>query len=211
LALVATVLGRGLLRRYPAFAALILFYPLRAITLLVLAGRISNDVYHPLFSVLAGAELLLKAFLMVELAIHGISELGGWTRRRTLVLIASLLCGCALAGLFLVLVPEPQSAGRMDVLWASLMVALFALLGKGLHSRNLRSIAAGLAAFAAILLISLAGKAHALLDRSQAQYLGWSYLPAVGYILIVIFWLLALRREPGPVATSPAPVLTGSS
>src|SRR5271154_827542 len=66
-ALAVEVFRRGIARRFPCFAALICFYPLRAGLLFVLAGRIDADVYNPLFSALAFTEILLQVAIAVEL------------------------------------------------------------------------------------------------------------------------------------------------
>jgi hypothetical protein len=64
------------------------------------------------------------------------------------------------------------------------------------RSRNLLCIVAGFAGFAAIQLAALASKAYAIKKHHAGAYIGWSYVPAIGYLAVVVFWLIGLKRQP---------------
>ena len=76
------------------------------------------------------------------------------------------------------------------------MIAPFAVALKYARSVNPTRIAAGFAAFSLIQLAASFGRAHAFLKHDAGWYLGWSYAPGVGYLAVVIFWLISLRTEP---------------
>jgi hypothetical protein len=48
---------------------------------------------------------------------------------------------------------------------------------------------------------TLAGRTAAFLHRDAGQYVAWFYLPAVGYLAIVVFWLIALQNESEQIRT----------
>lgn len=213
-ALAVEVFRRGIARRFPCFAALICFYPLRAGLLFVLAGRIDADVYNPLFSALAFTEILLQVAVVVELLWRVSRETGDGeasaqetsaqetrigrrksTRRRWIALVVLLgVAGC-LTWLVLKFTPARAPVDRVQVFVWFVMIALFAAALKYAQSANPVRIAAGFGAFSFIQLAASFGRAHSFLTHDAGWYLGWSYAPAVGYLAVVIFWLVSLRRE----------------
>jgi hypothetical protein len=76
-----------------------------------------------------------------------------------------------------------------------LMIAPFFVALKYARSVNPVRIAAGFAAFSLIQLAASFGRAHAFIKHDADWYLGWSYAPGVGYLAVVIFWLISLRQE----------------
>jgi hypothetical protein len=75
------------------------------------------------------------------------------------------------------------------------MIALFAIVLRKARSANPARIAAGFAAFSLIQLAAAFGRIHAFAKHDAGWYLGWSYIPAVGYLAVVIFWLVSLRKD----------------
>jgi hypothetical protein len=199
-ALAVEVFRRRIAPRFPCFAALICFYPLRAGLLFVLAGRIDADVYNPLFSALAFAEILLQAAIAVELIWRISRETGvkfqKSTRRLGIALFVLLGIAGSLTWLVLKFTPARAPADRIQVFVWFVMIALFAVALKSARSANPVRIAAGFAAFSLIQLAASFGRAHAYFKHDAGWYLGWSYAPAVGYLAVVIFWLISLRNEP---------------
>jgi hypothetical protein len=198
-ALAVAVFRRGIARRFPCFAALICFYPLRAGLLFVLAGGVDADVYNPLFSALAFIEILLQAAIAVELIWRISQEMGAGPRSSTQRQWVALLIFLGLAGgltwLVLRFTPARAPVDRVQVFVWFLMIAPFAVALKYARSANPMRIAAGFAAFSLIQLAALFGRAHAFLKHDAGWYLGWSYAPGVGYLAVVIFWLISLRQE----------------
>ncbi len=198
-ALAVAVFRRSIARRFPCFTALICFYPLRAGLLFVLAGRVDADVYNPLFSWLAFAEMLLQAAIAVELLWRINQEMAAGprssTQRRWVVLLIFLGLAGGLTWLVLRFTPARTPVDRVQVFVWFLMIAPFAVALKYARSVNPTRIAAGFAAFSLIQLAASFGRAHAFLKHDAGWYLGWSYAPGVGYLAVVIFWLISLRHE----------------
>ena len=199
-ALAVAVFRRGIARRFPCFAALTCFYPLRAGLLFVLAGRVDADVYNPLFSALAFAEILLQVSIAVELLWRINREIGAESRistaRRWVALLIFLIIAGGLTWLVLRFTPARAPVDRVQVFVWFLMIAPFAVALKYARSANPMRIAAGFAAFSLIQLAATFGRGHAFLKHDAGWYLGWSYAPGVGYLAVVIFWLISLRQEP---------------
>jgi hypothetical protein len=198
-ALAVAVFRRGIARRFPCFAALICFYPLRAGLLFVLASRVDADVYNPLFSALAFTEILLQVSIAVELIWRINQEMGAGpptsTDRRWFALLIFLGLAGALTWLVLRFTPARAPVDRVQVFVWFLMIAPFAVALKYARSVNPVRIAAGFAVFSLIQLASSFGRAHAFLRHDAGWYLGWSYAPGIGYLAVVIFWLISLRHE----------------
>ena len=198
-ALAIAVFRKRIARRFPCFATLICFYPLRAGLLFVLAGRVDADVYNPLFSWLAFAEILLQVAIAVELIWRINREMGAESRssteRRWVALLIFLAVAGGLTWLVLRFTPARAPVDRVQVFVWFLMIAPLAVALKYARSANPVRIAAGFAAFSLIQLAASFGRAHAFIQHDAGWYLGWSYAPGVGYLAVVIFWLISLRHE----------------
>jgi hypothetical protein len=198
-ALAVEVFRRGIARRFPCFAALICFYPLRAGLLFVLAGRVDADVYDPLFSALAFIEILLQVAIAVELVWRINREMGAesrsYTERRWVALLIFLGLAGGLTWLVLRFSPARAPVDRVQVFVWFLMIAPFFVALRYARTANPVRIAAGFAAFSLIQLAASFGRAHAFIKHDAGWYLGWSYAPGVGYLALVIFWLISLHQE----------------
>lgn len=194
-ALAVVVFRRGVARRFPVFAVLLVFYPLRAGLLFALGGRIDADAYSSLFNALTLVEIPLQAAVVVELTLRLVRGLGGWTWRRGAVLLALLGAACGLTWIAVRLVREGRLVDRVQLLAWFVMLLLFGAIAKWGRSRNLLSIAAGFAAFSVIQLTTLAGRDYAMIRHNRGAFIGWSYVPASGYLAVVVFWLVVLRSE----------------
>jgi hypothetical protein len=199
-ALAVAVFRRGIARRFPCFAVLICFYPLRAALLFALAGRVDPDVYNPLFSALSFVETALLAAVVLELLWRIVQEMGGATAspmRRGIPILLLLLCAASLlTWLALKFMPAHAPLDRVQVFLWFVMIAVFAIAVKSARSTNVLRIAAGFAAFSLIQLATSYGRAHAYLRHDAHWYLAWSYAPAVAYLTIVSLWLCRLAKEP---------------
>jgi hypothetical protein len=199
-ALAVVAFRRGIARRFPCFAALLCFYPLRACLSLALPGRVDADVYTPLFSALTFTATLLLAAVAVELMWRIVQEMYGDTRRsmqRGLPVLLFVLCAAGgLTWLVLKLASARGPIDRVQVFTWFAMIALFAVAVKNARSANPVRIAGGFAAFSLIQLATWFGRTHAYLKHDAGWYLGWSYAPAVGYLAVVTFWLCSLGKEP---------------
>jgi hypothetical protein len=203
-ALVLVVFRRGVARRFPGFTALITFYPVRAALLFALAGRIEADDYDTMVRVLGILELLLQAWMVVEIVLRLARTAGGWTWRRGIEILVLVAVAFSLTAVTFHMLTAEQPADRMQIGVGFLMIELFAVAWRVARSRNLVLIPAGFAAFAVFQLASLAGCAYATVHPNAIGYLAWSYVPGCGYLAVVMFWLVALRREPSLIVTNPA-------
>jgi hypothetical protein len=201
--LLAVVLWRGIVRRFPAFAALIAFYPARAILFYFLAGRLDADAYDTLFHALAMVEIALQALLAIEIARRLARAMGGWTWRRGVAALVLAAVALALTAVTFSLLPEKQLAGRTQIAMGFVMIEMLAVAWKQAGAGNLFLIPAGFAAFAGFQLLSLAGSAYAATHHEAGAYLAWSYLPACGYLAVVVFWIAALKGQERPVKGRP--------
>lgn len=198
------VIARRIARRFPAFAALMVFYPLRAGSLFACKAHIDSGAYESLGSFLSLAEFVLQILVAGEIGFRWARALGG--RVRQYGLLAAIACGAmALAWWAAAFTSGKVAVDRVEIFIWFLMAGLFAVVIRGAQRANLIRISAGFAAFSIFQLVALGGRLHAWAERDTAEYLVWSYVPAVGYIAVVAFWLTALRPE--PVASASKSVL----
>jgi hypothetical protein len=204
--LVFVVFRRGVARQFPGFAALLVFYPVRAALLVALSGRIEADDYDTTVHVLSVLELALQAWVAVEIVLRLVRAMGSWMvggptmrgstwRRGMAVLALAAVAFCLTAATFHLL-PQDQPADRMQIMAGFLMIELFLVALKVADSTNLVLIPAGFAAFAVLQLASLAGCVYATAHQNTDAYLAWSYVPGCGYLAVVVFWIAALKGQP---------------
>jgi hypothetical protein len=193
--LVYVVFRRGIARRFPLFASLLVFHPFRAALLFGMSGHIRSGLAGPLYGTFSFIDDALQLMVAVEIALHLVRGIGGWTRLRALLCLLLLGAASLFTWITLTLVPNRISSDRLQLfVWFALLV-LFGAVLKGSRSPNLTRISAGLSAFSLVQFSALAGRTVAFLNRNAGQYAAWSYIPAVGYLAIVIFWLITLQRE----------------
>ncbi|HEV2326981.1 MAG TPA: hypothetical protein VGS10_23790 [Terracidiphilus sp.] len=194
--LAGILFSRRIAGRFPAFAGLMVFYPLRAVLLFVCQGRMTSEIYDSLSIVLSLVEFILQILVAVEIGLRWSRGTGGRTRRYWL-LIGIAGGAAALAWGVAAFASGRVTVDRMEVFVWLLMAGLFALVFRATREVNLVRIAAGFAAFSLFQIVALLGRLHARAGQNPREYLVWSYVPAVGYIAVAMFWLVALRRELG--------------
>lgn len=194
--LAAILFSRRIAGHFPAFAALMVFYPLRAALLFVCQGRVAGDVYGSMYSLLSLAEFILQILVAGEIGLQWSRGARGGTRRYWLLVGIAVSAG-ALAWGVAAFASGKMAVDRMEVFVWFLMAGLFALVFKTMREVNLVRIAAGFAAFSLFQIVALSGRLHAWAGQNTREYLAWSYIPAIGYLAVVVFWLVALRREVG--------------
>jgi hypothetical protein len=194
-ALVFALFRRGIARHFPAFTSLLTFYPLRAALFLALGGRIDADAYETWHHVLAIVEVVLQIWVAVEIALRLTRALGGWALKQIVLLLVLAGCACGFAWITLEVVAKKELADSLQVLWWFVMLGLFAGTLRLVGQRNLLCITAGFAAFSVAQLAALAGRSHAVVHHANGSYVLWSYVPACGYLAVVVFWMATLVRE----------------
>jgi len=203
LALVYAIFRRGVARNFWGFAILAVFYPLRSALLFALNGRIDNDDYSTLSSALSLTEAPLQVFLAIQIWLRSVRRTGGWWIRR-IAWAALLLCApFMLTALTMNAMPAHTEVDRVPLFMGFVMLVLFAAIVKDSRSANALRISGGYSFFALAQLAAIAGRAHAMLYRDTPAYLAWGYLPAVSYLAVVLFWILALKREERPASETP--------
>jgi hypothetical protein len=193
--LVYVVFRRGIARRSPFFASLLVFHPLRAALLFGMSGHVRTSLAGPLYGAFSFIDDALQLMVAVEIALHLVRGIGGWTRFRALLCLLLLGASSVFTWIMLVSVPNRISSDRLQLFVWFALLALFGAVLKGSRSPNLTRFSAGLAVFSLMQFAALAGRTVAFHNRNAGQYAAWFYVPAVGYLAIVIFWLITLRRE----------------
>ena len=178
--LVYLVFRRGIARRFPIFASLLVFRPVRAALLFGLSGHIRSDLASLLYEVLSFTDDALQLMVAAEVALHLIRGIGGWTRFRALLCLLLLGAASVFTWITLVLVPNRISTDRLQLFAWFALLALFGAALKGSRSPNLTRISAGFSVFSLVQFSALAGRTVAFLNRNAGQYAAWSYVPAVG-------------------------------
>jgi hypothetical protein len=199
--LVFVVFRRGVARRFPIFASLLVFQPARAALLFGLSGHIDKGLASSLYEVSSFLDVALQLMVVAELALHLIRDMGGWTRFRVLLCLALAGAATVFTWITLMLVPNRIFNDRLQLFAWFVLLALFGAVLKGSRSANLTRISAGFAVFSLMQFSTLAGRTAAFLHRDAGQYVAWFYLPAVGYLAIVVFWLIALQNESEQIRT----------
>jgi hypothetical protein len=193
--LVYAVFRRGVARRFPLFASLLVFHPFRAALLFGISGHLRSGPASSLYGVLSFIDDAFQLMVALEIALHLVRGIGGWTRFRVLLCLLLLGAASLFTWITLTLVPNRMSSDRVQLFVWFALLALFGAVLKGSRSPNLTRISAGLSAFSLVQLSALAGRTVAFLNRDAGQYAAWSYVPAVGYLAVVIFWLITLQKE----------------
>lgn len=194
-ALVFSLFRKGIARRYLPFTLIAIFYPARAALLFALSGHIDADNYESLYGALSFVEAPLELFIMIDLTRRLVREAGGWTARRALLVLLVFAAVCGLTGIIISELNAGVPADHLQILMGMAMLALFAALWKSSRTFNPICIAGGFALFSLVQIAALAGRTRATMFRDTPGYLLWSYVPGIGYLLIVILWLVALERE----------------
>lgn len=198
--LACVVFARGLARRFPAFAALLVFYPLRSAVLFVLSRHLEAHIYDGISNSLAILEFLLLLLVAAGLLRWRVQRAGGWTLRRALFTLLALGAAAGLTWTVLQALPPRMPADRTQIFAGFVLLALAGAMIRSAWRVNATRIAAGFAAFSLLQFVALAGRAHAAVLRDAGSYIAWSYLPAAGYLAVVVYWMAVLRREPSGIA-----------
>jgi hypothetical protein len=193
--LVYVVFRRGIARRFPVFVLLLVFHPVRAALVFGLSGNIDSDLAGLLYEVLSFTDDALQLMVAVEMTLHLIRGIGGWTRFRALLSVLLLGAASVFTWITLTLVPNRLSTDRLQLFAWFTLLALSGAVLKRSSSPNLTRISAGFSVFSLVQFSALAGRTVAFLNRNANHYAAWSYVPAVGYLGIVIFWIITLQKE----------------
>lgn len=193
--LLALLFVRGISRRVIAFTTIIAFYPLRSITLFLLAAiHLAPESYATTTNILSIIDLLLQFLVAAEIALQ-LQRASGLQGRRWLWLLA--LPALAWAGTLLVIQLLPARApippDRLQIFDSLTMILLCVWTMLRPVPALLRRITLGFAFYGAVSLLGSAGRASAAIHRDPQLFARWAYiLPAV-YLAVVLFWIATLK------------------
>ena len=199
LALFAALFVRSVARRFPIFTSLIGFYLLRSALLFLIFDHVPPTTYHALYNALQLFDLLLQAAVAMEITLHLLRKQGVWTPLRSLAPLALLFLAAICTLLTTVLLPAhaPIPVDRTQIFFSFLMILLFTwALSIPTSSAPVRRITAGFALYGIMNVSASLGRTYAALHNNPSLYATWSYALAGIYLIVVIFWLLTLKRPP---------------
>ena len=196
-ALVWVLVGRGVARKLPCFTVLIGFYAVRSAALFAVSGHLTRAALGTMYDGLSLIDLLLQAVVVVEMAAAFSRQRGGW-RGWDGGVLAGLAGLAAAAGWAAGAVWQPRGRATLDrgqMAMAVLFVLLFAWAAwKGVRGTVRREVE-GFAVYSVVSGAAQVGRYRATLVRDAARYVGWSYALAGVYLLVVVFWLVTMRRR----------------
>ena len=191
--LLALVFLRDLAGRLPSFTVLLVFYPLRAAALFFLSGHMAADDYTAMYRGLAVLGLLLPIIVAAEISLRLWSGLG---RAQWGLLLVPVVAWLGAMWLWSILpIKGPLRPDRVEMFGSLLMILLFGFALKARTTGILRKVIGGLATFGIVDLMATAGKGFAAAHRDADTFAGWSYASSGVYLLVVLFWMVALRPD----------------
>jgi hypothetical protein len=201
--LLVLVFLRGFARRLPLFCGLLMFYILRSALLFALFGKIDPAAYASTYEGLTLVDLALQLMITGELALRLTRAAGRHGLRRSSVL--ALLPAFALAATLLLAHAMPSHSpvpfDRVQAfIWTS-MILLGALALAWPATDLRRRLALGFGFFGIVGIAASIERLFAVLARDARSLAVWSYAPPVAWSLVVVYWIVALRR---PAPTSQA-------
>jgi hypothetical protein len=208
--LLAALVVRGVWRRLPLFTILIGFYLVRSVFLFASFGFLDQAAYSLASQALSLTDLVLQTMVAWELFSGGrqYPPNDGATvpvsLRRRLAIFFALLAGSAVAVWGVTAAIHINPANGLDrgvLLPFTLMLAVAAVTYfRGWISRSPagQRVLVGFTALAVSGIAAQIGRAIAAQYRNASAYRGWSYEAAVAYLVILLFWLLALARATPP-------------
>jgi hypothetical protein len=209
--LLALLFTRRLARSLPIFTLLIAFYLLRSVLLLTLFGHIDSDFYAVTYNTLAAVDLVLQLLLAVEIAARLVRAAGGWATHRGALL--TLPCLALVATLWLTQALPAQTRVPPDRLqlfnwFLAVLLCLWAIsLRKTAPAATLllRRLLLGLGAYAFLGIGATILRTLAAANRDALRFTRFSYILPIAWLLVVLYWIAALKPQPNRPAQLTAP------
>jgi hypothetical protein len=202
---------RGVARRLPFFTTLLAFYLLRSLSLYALFGHIDADAYAFWFNALDLVDLLLQILVVWELfratrsnsaastgdAIQPASS----TLRHAALFAALLLISAATSWIISVVVPSsPRAPLDRGVLLTGGVMLLAALLSipksDSVRPSLPRRLLFGFGVLGATNILCQIERSLAAFHRAPVPFLRWSWIEAVAYLAVVLFWIWTIAMHP---------------
>jgi hypothetical protein len=200
LLLLAVLFTRKRVARFPWFTLLIIFYLLRSIGLAATLHFSGHPAHRFALLILDLTDVLLQCAVLAELTWIALQPLGG-IRRITLPLLL------VASGILIVmrLAPARHTTLRMDLVllhfllsvlmveWTIMLAFLLRPLALSWRS-HVAAISFGFGIYSAAL---LAGGSYFTIGREMSDYVVFSFFRISVYLLILLFWAIALWfKEP---------------
>lgn len=198
-ALLLTVLFvRGAARRLPLFTVLVAFYLARSVLLYGLFGHIDEDAYQLWFNSLDLLDVVLQVLVLWELfrktrAQSRVTSGGSRMLEQVTLFAALLIVAAAAAWAIAFAVPSsPHLPMDRGVLFTSALMLLAAVsaFSKG-RAALPRLILFGFSVFGLINIVCQIGRTTAALHHAVRSFVRWSWIEAIAYLAIVLFWTAA--------------------
>ncbi len=195
--LVVVLFFRRLVRRFPVFTILIVFYIVRSVLLFALFGQVARNTYNQLYEFLSLADLCLQLLLAGEITLQILRQRSDLTLRRTAKLAACIVLALAIAGGSAALLPArgPVPIDRGSAFAAILMLVLCLAASYLRSEATLRRIAGGFAVYGAAGILAGEARNFAALHHNAGAFAASSYAQAGIYIAVVAYWLFALKAR----------------
>ncbi len=195
--LLVALFVRRVAPRLPVFTVLLSFYVVRSVLLYSLSGHLAAEDYGTLYNALSLADFLLQIVLAGELAwcvLRGANRGSrpGWTKTGILILIALAIAAGSASQ---VSVPGRYPPDRGTVFVAILMFFLVLWMIAAKVSGPPRRVAEGFAFYGAMGTLAGIERAYAALARNAGAFSAWSYLSTATWLVVVLFWIFALRPD----------------
>lgn len=199
LILIAVLLSTGGARRFPFFTLLIVFDVLRALALSLVLGHLPHPALVTASLAFEISDLVLEFGTLTELVVTALRPLGG-LRRVTLPIL--LLASGVVAVTHLA--PVSHYTGRAAPLllhfllgilmfeWALVLALLLGALRLRWNS-DVAVISFGFGLYSAALLFA---GGYFRVGRDLSDYIFFSYLRIFVYLVVLLWWTLALWRKP---------------
>jgi hypothetical protein len=207
--LLALVFARGIVRRLPLFSGLLAFYLLRSILLFALFGKIDSAAYASTYEGLTIVDLALQLLVTGELVLSLTRSAGPRGLRRGTLLLIPVFAG---AGTLLIARTLPaHSPVPFDRVQAFIWVSMILLGGfalawttAGQPAALPRRVALGFSFYAVAGIAASLERPYAMLARDARSLAMWSYVLPAAWVLVVVYWIAALRRPVPAIYAGPA-------
>lgn len=182
---------RGLLRRFPVFTTLIVFFIVRSVALFGLFGHVSRGAYASLYDALSLADVGLQILVGAEIAFGLLRAQSGRRRGATALglYVGAVAIAAAAAAVMPIRGPAPTDRGSA---FASVLLLLVCVWGIAVRVGGaIRRLAAGFAVYSGVALVAAVERNSAALHHRPGAYQAGAYAQSGAYIAVVLFWIWA--------------------
>jgi hypothetical protein len=200
--LLIAVFRRRIAGSFPFFTTFIGFYLIRSVLLYILFDYVSIERYNQLYNFLLLFDILVQIGLAAELCAALVRAQGGWTANRLLYSAGGVLLASFATWIAVLLMPHAGIRLDRSQMFFSIVAILLFLTSLRSSNDILRAVALGWGIFGIVSFAADIGRVFAAAGNHPGQYAIWSYALAAAYLIIVAFWIVALRAPATGAPTS---------